>query len=360
MKLLWAGLAGIAVAAAFPASAVLTAPAAATPPSITADSMQLLRDLGQQCRSVLESSRGVKVDETMARFNLQLAEYPLVDVTAADLNARIAEIKAQSADPQTVLLAQYVTCVFEARLKQLRGNDRILKRSGTAGSDAIKSGLVTAEQWERDRPLREAKAKADEEAYQETLRQLQAQRDRAEAKAARDREREARGGGFNWGTLILGVANAYVQYEGAVAAQQYSAPSVASAPSSAGSYSESPGYPASPGYSSERPSDAHNPANEAGSCIVAIDKYHFAAQGVISNMGAVFRNKCPYSVEVTWCVSGGDCNPGFSNLATVPANSDRGISYDAERPGSITFAACRNGFTAAQSQLSRSMQHACN
>jgi len=153
---------------------------------------------------------------------------------------------------------------------------------------------------------------------------------------------------------VLGAANTYVQAQAVASAPQYSAPSMSSAPSDPDGYSESPGY------SSAQPSVAHNPANEASSCIAAIDANSFAAQGVSSSMGAVFRNRCPYPVEVTWCVNGSDCNPGYSNLATVPASSDRGISYDASQPGSINFAACHDGFTRAQSELSRSMQHACN
>ena len=109
----------------------------------------------------------------------------------------------------------------------------------------------------------------------------------------------------------------------------------------------------------EAVSEAHNPANEASSCITPIYKPSFAANRVSSIMGAVFRNSCGYSVEVTWCVTGADCNPGYSNVGTVMGNSDRGISFDASRPGSINYAACRIGFTRAQGALSPTFQHAC-
>ena len=362
----------VALATGLPSRAADTAGQASPPKqsvvaasSATPGSMQLLGVLGEHCRWVVQRDNSVNVDQTMAGYNAAIATIPFADASPKDLNDMLAEIRRTPTDERTAALANYEICVFEARLKQLgaaangvAGNDRILKHSNTAGAEAIRGGLTTAEQWDRDLPVREAKAKADEEAYQAALRSLQADYDRAEAKAARDKEREARGGSFNWGALasaVLVVADAYVEGQAAAAGSlQTAQPSMASAPSESSSYAESPAY------SSPSPSVAHNPANEASSCLTAIDANTFEAQGVRSTQGAVFRNKCPYSVEVTWCVVGADCNPGFSNLMTVQGNSDRGISYDASRPGSISFSACRNGFTRAQSQLSPSMQHACN
>ena len=67
-------------------------------------------------------------------------------------------------------------------------------------------------------------------------------------------------------------------------------------------------------------------------------------------------------VEITWCVSGSDCNPGYSNLATIPAGSTRGITLTGPEPqgltGHVEFAACRNGFTPNQGPLSRQSLHA--
>lgn len=172
--------------------------------------------------------------------------------------------------------------------------------------------------------------------------------------ADRRKERDA-----YWGSM-LGVVTGVLANSVAQPTTSLTYPGSAASAPGYGSPSAPSAYPgqSSPGSGAE--SVAHNPANDAHSCIVAIDKSGFAANGVRSVMGAVFRNKCAYPVDLVWCVSPGtDCNPGYSNLGTVAANSDRSISYDSSRPGRINWAACRLGFTRNQGELSRRLQHAC-
>lgn len=171
--------------------------------------------------------------------------------------------------------------------------------------------------------------------------------------AERRRERDA-----YWGSM-LGVITGVLANSAAPAAATPTYSGSALPATNYGSPATQSAYPGQSARGSGAESIAHNPANESYSCIAAIDKNGFAASGVRSVMGAVFRNKCAYSVEVTWCVVGSDCNPGYSNIATVLGNSDRGISYDAGRAGQINWAACRLGFTRAQGDLSRVFQHAC-
>lgn len=197
-----------------------------------------------------------------------------------------------------------------------------------------------------------------------SLGMLESAKDMAAADAVHDakvaayaaeqrRERDA-----YWGSM-LGVITGVLTNAVAPPAAAPTYSSGAAASPGYGSGSASRAYPGQSASGGSAESVAHNPANEARSCLVAIDKSGFAANRVSSVMGAVFRNSCAYSVEVTWCVEGGDCRPGYSNIMTVLGNSDRSISYDASRPGRINWAACRLGFTTAQSTLSRTMQHAC-
>lgn len=106
-----------------------------------------------------------------------------------------------------------------------------------------------------------------------------------------------------------------------------------------------------------------SPAAEANRCIQIIGQADYEAMGVQSNFRAVFRNTCPFQVDITWCVSGSDCNPGYSNLATIMAGSNRGITHTGPEPqgltGHVEFAACRNGFAPNQASLSRQLLHAC-
>ncbi len=157
---------------------------------------------------------------------------------------------------------------------------------------------------------------------------------------------------------VLGVVASVAANQIAAAAQPTYSGNAAGSPGY-GAPQTASAYPGQSGPNGVRESVANNPANEAYSCIIAIDKNGYAAHHVSSTMGAVFRNSCGYSVQVTWCVVGVDCNPGYSNVMTVLGNSDRAISYDPSRPGHINWAACRNGFTKAQGELSRSLQHAC-
>lgn len=106
--------------------------------------------------------------------------------------------------------------------------------------------------------------------------------------------------------------------------------------------------------------EAHNPAGEAGDCVTVIYQDSFEAQRVSSTQKAVFRNSCPRPIEVTWCTISSDCRPGYSNIFTVLARSDRGFSYEPATPGSgVNYAACYNGFVAHQGELSKTLLHAC-
>lgn len=82
----------------------------------------------------------------------------------------------------------------------------------------------------------------------------------------------------------------------------------------------------------------------------------------MSNMGAAFRNSCPFPVNVTWCTQGGDCRPGYSNVGMIAANRDWSFSYDAPPSGVtrvVAYAACRSGFVGHQGELSKKLLHAC-
>ena len=104
----------------------------------------------------------------------------------------------------------------------------------------------------------------------------------------------------------------------------------------------------------------HNPAGEAADCIRVIYAVDFDVEHVSSTQKAAFRNRCSKPVEVTWCTLSGDCHPGYSNLATVPARKDRGFSYEPSIIGSkVAYAACYNGFVQHQGDLSKKLLHAC-
>ena len=105
--------------------------------------------------------------------------------------------------------------------------------------------------------------------------------------------------------------------------------------------------------------EAHNPANDASQCLTLITKANFKRQRVSSTMGAVFRNSCAYPVETLWCI-GARCTTGYDNVATMPANGDRGISYDTP-PGVKTdtrWAGCRLGF-AHRADFKGTLHYAC-
>lgn len=105
---------------------------------------------------------------------------------------------------------------------------------------------------------------------------------------------------------------------------------------------------------------AHNPANEASNCLEPIAKTDFETRGVSSIMGAVFRNSCAYPIETQWCIGDEACARGFDNLATMPANGDRGFSFDAKADTLTTvhWAACRLGF-GYRPDLEGTIQYVC-
>lgn len=111
----------------------------------------------------------------------------------------------------------------------------------------------------------------------------------------------------------------------------------------------------------------HNTQNDATRCVYGIARKDFSSEGVSSSANAVLRNSCPFPVTVTWCIAGFDCNPGFSNVATLPgrgsAGSDRPINWNPPPGGvlgsKLSLAACAEGFTTEQSRLGAARQHAC-
>ena len=105
---------------------------------------------------------------------------------------------------------------------------------------------------------------------------------------------------------------------------------------------------------------AHNPANEASNCLEPIARSDFESRGVSSIMGAVFRNSCAYPVETQWCIGDEACARGYGNLATMPANGDRGFSFDtkADTITTIRWAACRLGF-GYRPDLEGTIQYVC-
>ena len=105
---------------------------------------------------------------------------------------------------------------------------------------------------------------------------------------------------------------------------------------------------------------AHNPANEASNCLEPIAKADFDSRGVSGIMGAVFRNSCAYPVETQWCIGDEACARGYGNLATMPANGDRGFSFDtkADTITTVRWAACRLGF-GYRPDLEGTIQYVC-
>lgn len=94
----------------------------------------------------------------------------------------------------------------------------------------------------------------------------------------------------------------------------------------------------------------HNPANEATRCVQIQD----------SRNGANFYNSCNFAVELTWCVDGVDCNPGYSNTWTLGAGRQWPIQGTSKQRRQIYYAACKgaNSFNHT-SDLGRRKQHSC-
>jgi len=175
---------------------------------------------------------------------------------------------------------------------------------------------------------------------------------RAHLVATRDHFRERLAAEPQWGLVVCETSRLVAIIDGAP---------LRSAPGSRPVQASAPVAPAtSPATASLV---GHNPAGEASDCIQPIAKPDFDRLGVSSNQGAVLRNTCAFPVEVVWCLRGGDCRPGYSNIATVPARADRGISYDPVVESAagdvLEWAACRNGFAQGQAELSRRLEHAC-
>lgn len=121
-----------------------------------------------------------------------------------------------------------------------------------------------------------------------------------------------------------------------------------------------PPTPTSPPLRLTKVLEANNPANEASQCLEPIANRDFKRRGVISNSGAVFRNKCAFPVETQWCIGGAACAQGYDNLATMPAKGDRGFSFDtkADTITTIHWAACRLGF-GYRPDLKGTLQYVC-
>lgn len=91
----------------------------------------------------------------------------------------------------------------------------VLSRTGPAsGKSLIESGIQRQAAWEADRGPREARERVERAEIQRRVAEANRQYAEWEAKRAareeRNRQRAANGGGFDWGGLLLGVAQAYV------------------------------------------------------------------------------------------------------------------------------------------------------
>jgi hypothetical protein len=89
----------------------------------------------------------------------------------------------------------------------------------------------------------------------------------------------------------------------------------------------------------------HNPAHNATDCIQIYHEAEMKARGMKSILRSMMVNSCAYPISVQWCVVGdqrgpGDCNPGYTNLADLPAKGGRGIDSDNQ---AVRYAACRFG-----------------
>ena len=94
----------------------------------------------------------------------------------------------------------------------------------------------------------------------------------------------------------------------------------------------------------------HNPAHDATRCVQIQD----------ARNGANFYNSCNFAVELTWCVEGVDCNPGYSNTWTLGAGRQWPIQGTSKQRRQIYYAACKgaNSFNHT-SDLGRHKQHSC-
>ena len=105
----------------------------------------------------------------------------------------------------------------------------------------------------------------------------------------------------------------------------------------------------------------NHPENDATACVELIPRNEFDAKGVKSTMGAMLRNNCSYAIDVTWCIVGSDCNPGYSNLWKIAANNDWPISAPTDRHFDAKWAACRDdtSFQSGQAARSKELRYAC-
>lgn len=104
------------------------------------------------------------------------------------------------------------------------------------------------------------------------------------------------------------------------------------------------------GKASNSESLEHNPLHDASNCIQFSGPDQMKARGLRGVLPSRIDNTCSFPIEVRWCVEGGngrrgDCNPGYSNSATLAPPGGRGTSsYGVDAVNqNVRMAACKKG-----------------
>ncbi len=210
--------------------------------------------------------------------------------------------------------------------------------------------------------------------YQQYLyAKREAERVAAEQRAAAERAQREADAARTYGAItgaLLGAANVYVQQQQAQLG--YTAPALPVWTPPAPSYTppapvyqapvyQAPAYQAptvqTPAYRppASTPSPAggsgmpdHHPELDAKHCLKVEDD---------SYGRVVMANRCGQAIEVSWCVVGRDCNPGFSNMHSLHPGSTWPIGTGHVN---INFGACFGvNKLWSTTELSRAMQYRC-
>lgn len=91
------------------------------------------------------------------------------------------------------------------------------------------------------------------------------------------------------------------------------------------------------------------PENEASNCLQLMND----PDGRVR-----LQNTCPFPVEAQWCIEGNDCNPGYTNMASISPGASKTMQGGSGHL--IHYAACknRNSFVRTH-ELSPMKRHAC-
>jgi hypothetical protein len=156
--------------------------------------------------------------------------------------------------------------------------------------------------------------------------------------------------------VLLGAANAYVQQQQAQLGAYTPPPMPVWTPPVPAYTPPAPVYQA-PVLSPNVPSNPtqagdgtplHQPELDASGCI----KLEQEASGRV-----VLANRCGQVAEVTWCVVGRDCNPGYSNTWTISAGGTWPVGSGAV---TVNWGACLGANSIwATSEMSRNKQYRC-